>query len=143
MCITLQEATHFSSTFTGLTYKIRHNLTCKSSYSVYLITCKKCSKQYTGSSTDPMNVRHGGHRQEIREERTELGRHFARCGEEHLSIQIIDCVREEAEDALRYVEGIWQNRLATFEENEGNMNIRNELKRNTARLPGFIQGILG
>ena len=68
---------------------------------MYLITIKKGSNQYSGSSTDPMNVRHRGHRQEIREERTELVRHFARCGEEHLSIQIIDCVREGAEDALR------------------------------------------
>ena len=110
---------------------------------MYLITCKQCSKQYTGSSTDPMHIRHGGHRSEIRQESTELGRHFARCGDEHLSIQIIDCVKEGAEEALRYIEGIWQNRLATFEENGGNLNIRNELRRQTARLPEFIKGILG
>ena len=90
-----------------------------------------------------MHIRHGGHRSEIRQESTELGRHFARCGEQNLSIQIIDCVKEGAEEALRYVEGIWQNRLATFEENEGNLNVRNELRRKTARLPEFIQGILG
>ena len=90
-----------------------------------------------------MNIRHGGHRQEIREEKSELGRHFARCGEDNLSIQLIDCVKHGAEDALRYVEGIWQKRLATFEENEGNINIRNELKRNPSRLPGFIHDILG
>ena len=53
-----------------------------------------------------MNIRHGGHRQEIREEKSELGRHFARCGEENLPIQLIDCVKEGAEDTLRYVEGI-------------------------------------
>jgi hypothetical protein len=81
-----------------------------------------------------MHIRHGGHRSEIRQESTQLGRHFARCGgEEQLSIQII------AEEALRYKEGIWQNRLATFEENCGNLNIRKELRR----LPEFIQGILG
>ena len=81
-----------------------------------------------------MHIRHGGHRSEIRQESTQLGRHFARCGEEQLSIQII------AEEALRYKEGIWQNRLATFEEIGGNLNIRNELRRQTARLPEFIQG---
>ena len=90
-----------------------------------------------------MHIRHGGHRSEIRQENTELGRHLARCGEHNLSIQIIDCVKEGAEEALRYVEGIWQNRLATFEENGGNLNVRNELRRKTARLPEFIQGILG
>ena len=141
MCITINESTHSSSTFTGLTYKISHHRTCKSRYCVYLITCKQFSKQYTGSSTDSMHIRHGGHRREIRQESTELGRHLARCGD--LSIQIIDCVKEGAEEALRYIEGIWQNRLATFEENGGNLNIRNELRRQTARLLEFIQGILG
>jgi hypothetical protein len=52
-------------------------------------------------------------------------------------------LKEAAEDALRYVECIWQNRLATFEENEGNIDIRNELIGTTARLPGFLQGIFG
>ena len=104
---------------------MRHHFTCKSRFTVYLITCKLCSKQYTGSSTDPLHVSH----QQIRQEHSELGRHFARCGEEHLSIQIIDCVREGEDDALRYLEGIWQNRLATFEQQAGNINVRNEMKR--------------
>jgi hypothetical protein len=88
-------------------------------------------------------VRHGGDRQEIRQESTELGRHFARCGEWNLSIQMIDCVKEGEEDALRYIEGIWQNRLATFEQHGGNINLRNELKRRPGRLPEFVNNILG
>ena len=88
-------------------------------------------------------VRHGGHRQEIRQESTELGRHFARCGEWNLSIQMIDCVKEGEEDALRYIEGIWQNRLATFEQHGGNINLQNELKRRPGRLPEFVNNILG
>ena len=89
-----------------------------------------------------MHVRHGGHRQEIRQESSELGRHFARCGEENMSVQIIDCVKEGLLDALRYLEGIWQNRLATFEQNNGNINLRNEIKR-TTRLPAFVRDALG
>ena len=143
LCTTLNVSTHFTSTFTGLRYRMRHHLTCKSRFTVYLITCKLCSKQYTGSSTDPLHVRHQGHRQEIRQEHTELGRHFARCGEEHLSIQIIDCVNEGEEDALRYLEGIWQNRLATFEQHAGNINVRNEMKRRPGRLPSFVNNMLG
>ena len=140
LCQTLKESTHFSSSFTGLKYKIRHHLTCKSKNTVYLITCQGCSKQYTGSSTDPLHVRHGGHRQEIRSESTELGRHFARCGVDNLSIQAIDCVKHGQADALRYLEGIWQNRLATFEQN-GNINIRNEMRRNNGRVPDFVRDI--
>ena len=52
---------------------------------------------------------------------TELGVHFAACGIEK---QIIDCVREEEDLALIQVEGVWQNRLATFQAHE-NINIRN------------------
>ena len=53
------------------------------------------------------------------------------------------CVKEGEEDALRYIEGIWQNRLATFEQNGGNKNLRNELKRRPGMLPEFVADILG
>eukprot|EP00092_Neocalanus_flemingeri_P050857 GFUD01058915.1.p1 GENE.GFUD01058915.1~~GFUD01058915.1.p1 ORF type:complete len:121 (+),score=10.95 GFUD01058915.1:240-602(+) len=119
---------------------MRHHLTCKSRYTVYLISCKNCSKQYTGFTRDPLHVRHGGHRQEIRQQYTELGCHFARCGEENLSIQIIDCVKEGQDDALLYMEGIWQNRLATFEQNGGNIK---RIKLFSRRLPEFIKRALG
>ena len=91
LCVTLNVSTHFTSSYTGLKYRM------------YLITCQIYS----------------GHSQEIRQESTDLGRHFARCGEGNLSIHMIDCVKEGEEDALRYIEGIWQNRLATFEQHGG------------------------
>ena len=47
-----------------------------------------------------------------------------------MSVQMIDCVREGEEEALRYLEGIWQNRLATFIQNDGDINVRDELRRN-------------
>jgi hypothetical protein len=55
----------------------------------------------------------------------------------------MDVVKEGEEDALRYIEGIWQNRLATFEQNGGNINLRNELNRRPGRLPEFVADILG
>ena len=71
-----------------------------------------------------MHLRHGGHRQEVMNTSSELGRHFARCGGvPSMSVQIIDCVKDGEEEALRYLEGIWQNRLATFTINENNINI--------------------
>ena len=60
-----------------------------------------------------------------------------------MSVQIIDCVKKGEQDALRYLEGIWQNRLATFEQNNGNINIRNEIKRYPNRLPQFVEDVLG
>ena len=74
---------------------------------------------------------------------SELGRHFAQCGGvESMSLQIIDCVREGEEEALRYLEGIWQNRLATFIQNN-NINLRDEMKRNPQGLLNFTRRMVG
>jgi hypothetical protein len=73
-----------------------------------------------------MHVRHGGHRSEVENKTTGLGIHFATCGMENLQLQIIDCVRKGADLALRQLEGVWQNRLATFKAH-GNINIRTEI----------------
>ena len=76
-----------------------------------------------------MSSRHNGHRQEIKNELTPLGKHFARCGIENFSLQIIDCVREGQEIALRVLKGFWCHRLATFKAH-GNINDREEMSRN-------------
>ena len=76
-----------------------HHLTFKSRYVVYLITCLDCGKQYVGKTSKHMYNRHGGHRMEIEERSTELGVHFANCGLDNLSLQIIDCVREGEDEA--------------------------------------------
>ena len=74
-----------------------------------------------------MHMRHCGHRQEIENSSSELGQHFSNCGYEYLSLQIIDCVKTGEDLALIQLEGVWQNRLATFQVH-GNINIRNELR---------------
>jgi hypothetical protein len=126
LCLKLKEGKEFKSNYTGLTYRMRHTLTCKSKYYVYLITCR-CGMQYTGKSINCMHVRHGGHRQEIENGSSELGRHFARCGYENLRLQIIDCVKEGEDLALLHLEGVWQNRLAIFQVH-GNIHIRDEMR---------------
>ena len=127
LCPRLKEGKDFKSNFTGLCYKIRHNLTCKSKYCVYLVTCDQCGIQYTGKSINCMHVRHGGHRQEIDNRSSELGIHFAQCGYQNFTLQIIDCVRVGEDLALIQLEGVWQNRLATFHVH-GNLNIRDEMR---------------
>ena len=61
-----------------------------------------------------MHVRHGGHREEVENRSSELGKHFAVCGMEHFKLQIIDCVKVWEDLALIQLDVIWQNRLATF-----------------------------
>ena len=74
-----------------------------------------------------MHARHGGHRQEILNGSTAVGRHFAACGLENMQIQIIDFVKEGEHMALLNSEGYWQNILATFVENV-NINVRDEIR---------------
>ena len=138
----------FMSSFTQLSYQIRHRFTCKSRFVCYLITCDRCGKQYVGSTTQHMHVRHVGHGVEVREESTPLGRHFAHCGMESMVLQIIDGVvetREDSEEALRCLEGVWQHRLAVFRQH-GNINQRDEMevtRRQPQPVPAFLMGVFG
>ena len=83
---------------------------------------------------------------QVRGETNPIGRHFAKCGQENMSVQIIDCIRtdrsseEEAEEALRYLEGVWQTRLATMKA-QGNINKHNEM-RNRHKIPAGIRNLL-
>ena len=103
--------------------------------STYIIRVMAFSKQYCGSSTQFMHVRHCGHHQEIQNQRTTVGRHFALCGLENMEIHIVDSVKEGEHMALLNLEGFWQNKLATFVEN-GNINIRDEF-RDLGQQPSF------
>ena len=143
LCPRMKEGVTFKSRYTGLSYKIRHHFTCKSRYCVYLISCTKCGKQYTGKTRQHMHERHGGHRNEIENETTELGKHFNLCGINNLSLQIIDSVKEGEDEALLHLEGVWQNRLATFKIHD-NINIRDEmgLSREGRALVGRSSGLV-
>ena len=90
-----------------------------------------------------MHERHGGHRNEIENETTELGKHFNLCGINNLSLQIIDSVKEGEDEALLHLEGVWQNRLATFKIHD-NINIRDEmgLSREGRALVGRSSGLV-
>ena len=49
--------------------------------------------------------------------------------------QIIDCVKEGEDEALSVLEGYWQNKLATFKANGGNINLRNEWRNYLGQQP--------
>ena len=130
----------FQSSFTQLSYKIRHRF----------ITCDRCGKQYVGSTTQHMHVRHVGHGVEVREESTPLGRHFAHCGmgSGSMVVQIIDGVietREDSGEALKCLEGVWQLRLPVFKQHR-KINHRDEMevtRRQPQPVPAFLRGVLG
>ena len=124
-CPRLNESKTFTSTFSGRTYKIWNRFTCKSAFIVYLITCKRCTAQYVGMTTNTMMERHGGHRREIQELLSPLGRHFAKCGIANLSLQIIAGVKQGEEEALRIAEGQWIARLGTLD-TQGGINSLDE-----------------
>ena len=63
------------------------------------------SSSRSSSSSSSSASRHSSHKTEIKEKLTPLGRHFAQCGIENFSLQIIDTVKEGEGDALEILEG--------------------------------------
>lgn len=58
------ESTTFTSTHSGETFQIRHHMTCKTPYVIYLIECC-CNRQYIGRTTQPLHKRINKHRANI------------------------------------------------------------------------------
>ena len=121
----MDESCHFKGSQDDRRYSINYNLNCKSNNVVYLITCKKCSLQYVGSTITKFRLRFDNHKSRIRkhemlgqaEELADdlLYRHFGSGGHSGLSdvkIQLID--RFDGEEQLREKEGQWAYRLKTL-----------------------------
>ena len=129
-CRVMVETNTFSSTKTGRKYKVRHQANCRSSWIIYLISCRhpQCGKQYVGKSRNALYKRHYGHRAQFKNKISELGKHFH--NDEHgvgnVKIQIIDKVREGNETALEQCEAFWQHQLMTLVEN-GGLNSQDDL----------------
>ena len=133
VCKYMDENSHFKSSQDERRYSINYNLNCNSSNVVYLITCKKCSLQYVGSTITKFRLRFNNHKSRIRKHellgRAEreaddlLYRHFCSEGHSGLSdvkIQLIDQVY--GEEQLREKEGQWAYRLKTLDPNGLNDN---------------------
>ena len=80
VCNNVTDASTFSSTVTGDTFKINHSLNCDDKCLIYLMTCKQCNKQYTGETTDLFRNRWNNYKGNARKfDRKEF------CMQEHIS----------------------------------------------------------
>ena len=77
----------FSSTVTGESFKINHQLNRDDRFIIYLLTCEQCQKQYTGETTDDFRYRWNNYKSNSRKfDRKEpymqehLFRHFNSLG---------------------------------------------------------------
>ena len=50
VCLSVQETPYFTSPVTNEAYKVKHQFACNKKCLVYLLTCKKCLKQYVGQT---------------------------------------------------------------------------------------------
>ena len=57
VCDTLNLTREFTSSTTGQTFQINYELNCNAMSVIYLITCKICSKQYVGETTNKWRKR--------------------------------------------------------------------------------------
>ena len=79
VCLNVQGTSCFSSSVTNETYKINHHFDCNGKCLVYLLTFKKCLKQYVGQTIDTFRHRWNNYKSN--------GRKFQRsesCMQEHL-----------------------------------------------------------
>ena len=74
-----------------------------------------------------MKERHYGHRNQFRNQISELGRHFFQHGVENVQLQIIDQVKEGNYEGLKRKEGYWQHQLMTLLE-QGGLNSKEDLE---------------
>lgn len=115
-CQHLDTRRNFTSTATKQTFRVRHTFSCNSRNVVYLITCKKCKKQYTGMTTNTLRERVNHHRTTINtRENRYVSKHFNfknHCIKD-LKVQVID--KSDNITDLRKLEKFWIQTLNTIE----------------------------
>lgn len=99
-------------------FNIRHNLTCKSSNIIYLITCKRCNKQYVGQTGRALAERLNDHLSNIRTKKlTPIALHFNLPNHRitDFNISAIEQINNSDDSLNRRLvkESTWQNLLQT------------------------------
>ena len=95
-CRNIKTTDTFRGSVTKKSYKVHTSVTCKTKDVVYLIECRKCPKQYVGSTKNALNIRLNGHRCDIKHKTQKpMAKHFNQRGHsmEHLTIMVIEKFR--------------------------------------------------
>ena len=111
-CAVLKETKTFRSK-QGENFVIKEDITCTTKGVIYLIDCRDCGKQYVGETGGELRIRHRGHRQELRNNNTPLGKHFNTCKNFHLIG--IENVRNNTKSIREQRELNWIYRLKTLQ----------------------------
>ncbi len=117
-CSFINENTSFNSMYTKETFNMRCDTNCATSNVIYLITCKKCSIQYIGQTSQQLSKRMNQHRSDIKNYidhnfNSHVVKHFNKSSHtlQHFSFQPIDIVNSDMERLLK--ETYWIHRLNT------------------------------
>ncbi|GFS02614.1 hypothetical protein ElyMa_002869000 [Elysia marginata] len=115
-CKLITTTSQFTSTVTGKTYNILHNLSCDSHTIIHLITCTKCKKQYVGLTSQTLRKRFNTHRSNINNQRGDaVGLHFNLPEHDigHLQVTPIDQLKNTDMIGLKKKEIFWIKTLQT------------------------------
>ena len=92
------------------------NMSCTSTYVIYLITCSKCNIKYVGQTTKQLNYRLNNHRSNIKHNlKTAIAIHFNNYKHNisHLKISPLEQVPTRTQQQLLLREKFWINKLHT------------------------------
>ena len=117
-CSNIVESDHFTSSQTNSEFKLNFDSNCTSSNVIYLITCKRCSMQYVGQTSQQVSKRMNSHRFDINSFinpafTTHIAAHFNRDNHklQDFSFMPIDKVDNNMERLLK--ETYWIHKLDT------------------------------
>ena len=126
-CKQVLTTNRFKSSTTHKEYSIFHKRSCKSSYVIYLLECKKCHIQYVGKSQMSLNLRINNHRKDAKnpqEDSIPAAKHFNQAGHEFSKYgrftiieQIGNMPTEKRDAILRQREVFWIIKLGTLTPN--------------------------
>jgi hypothetical protein len=117
-CNFIIESNSFKSTNNNRIFKLTDRFNCKTNNIVYLITCKKCNKQYVGETGRSLGERINDHMSCIRlKKQTPIGLHFNQTGHSLKDFAISGIEKfidnQNSSNLRRLKESTWQNLLQT------------------------------
>ena len=119
-CKYMRSTDTFTSSTTGQQFKVNGNLSCTSSWVVYLITCRKCQLMYVGQTRNMIKQRISGHRSCIRRRQYStsplVAPHFNESGHSDgdFSVTLIEQITDKDPIKLDSRETFWIKKLKTL-----------------------------